>query len=647
MRMTMTLPAPVAQRLALGLMALLLAVATFPRQPGGSRLAVSVGVLVVGGVVCLALARPGTSRVIRTAAALAALPLIAALFHATPEGLRHGTLVVLPLLWLTVRGRPRELLAGSALAALTLVGPLVAGVSSTDSVVQWRQAALWGILAPLVALGAQPAIASARRRTRELESLTNRLASIERSFRTAFAEAPVSQFMCMPDGTLLRVNDALCALTGREREDLLGAEVADLVLAEDYERIDRVLRKTWRRGAGVAPPDRQLEVGLAAHAGEARQVAVNVSLVRDDHGRPLYLLGQLVDVTARRAAAQRRELVARTHSTLQAVTRQVAAGTDPRWHVCEAARALSAGAFAALVEPAPDGQLKSTARAGAAARAAKGTWSPSSPAGIAFRTGEPVLATGLAQHDGVDERRLAHAGIASALFEPIVQDGGPVGVLAVGWTPPAGRVDEDASEAIRLLAAESAALFTHADELRELVERANRDALTGLPNRRMWEEQLPREIARAQAEDRPLCVALMDLDHFKAYNDEHGHPAGDRLLVDAAAAWRARLRRSDMLVRYGGEEFAALLPGCETDQALELLERLRAATPKACTCSVGLVRWDGRESREALVERADRALYMAKRNGRDRTHVSLSRRAGPVARPDGAAPSELAGRHAC
>ncbi len=141
-------------------------------------------------------------------------------------------------------------------------------------------------------------------------------------------------------------------------------------------------------------------------------------------------------------------------------------------------------------------------------------------------------------------------------------------------------------------------------------------------------------------------MAIIDLDHFKAYNDEHGHPAGDRLLVDAAAAWRARLRRGDMLARYGGEEFAAVLPGCETDHALELVERLRAATPSGSTCSIGLVKWDGRESREELVERADRALYVAKRNGRDRSHVSLPRRA-PLVLHEADAPPGVDAQQAC
>jgi diguanylate cyclase (GGDEF)-like protein len=115
-----------------------------------------------------------------------------------------------------------------------------------------------------------------------------------------------------------------------------------------------------------------------------------------------------------------------------------------------------------------------------------------------------------------------------------------------------------------------------------------------------------------------VCVAMIDLDRFKRFNDELGHQAGDRLLKEAAAAWRSELRSTDTLARYGGEEFAALLPGCDPDQGVRLLERLRAATPAGQTCSAGVASWDGTEDAAALVARADAALYEAKSAGRDR-----------------------------
>ena len=155
---------------------------------------------------------------------------------------------------------------------------------------------------------------------------------------------------------------------------------------------------------------------------------------------------------------------------------------------------------------------------------------------------------------------------------------------------------------------------------REVGRLARTDSLTGVPNRRAWDEELPRELARAARSGQPVCVALLDLDHFKQYNDRHGHQAGDRFLKEAAAAWQAVVRKTDTVTRYGGEEFAILLPDCHLDHAMEIAERLRTAQPEG-TCSLGVAQWDGREDVAALVARADRALYAAKDAGRDRVHA--------------------------
>jgi diguanylate cyclase (GGDEF)-like protein len=150
------------------------------------------------------------------------------------------------------------------------------------------------------------------------------------------------------------------------------------------------------------------------------------------------------------------------------------------------------------------------------------------------------------------------------------------------------------------------------------------DGLTGVANRRTWEQELPRELAHAGRSGRPLCVALIDLDHFKAFNDQHGHQAGDRLLKAAAVAWQEQLRNSDLLVRYGGEEFAVLLPDCALQDVPVIADRLLTAQPEG-TCSIGVAAWDGAESAAELVARADRALYAAKEDGRNRWRASPPR----------------------
>jgi diguanylate cyclase (GGDEF)-like protein len=111
---------------------------------------------------------------------------------------------------------------------------------------------------------------------------------------------------------------------------------------------------------------------------------------------------------------------------------------------------------------------------------------------------------------------------------------------------------------------------------------------------------------------------MLDLDRFKAFNDAHGHPAGDRLLADTADAWRPIMRATDTLARYGGEEFAALLPHSDHAGAAAVVERLLAAVPLGQTASAGIAMWDGAESAAALLARADAALYEAKNAGRAR-----------------------------
>jgi diguanylate cyclase (GGDEF)-like protein len=162
------------------------------------------------------------------------------------------------------------------------------------------------------------------------------------------------------------------------------------------------------------------------------------------------------------------------------------------------------------------------------------------------------------------------------------------------------------------------------DQATQLAALAHNDMLTGIPNRRAWELELPREMARVRRHGGRLCVALLDLDHFKRFNDQHGHQGGDRLLKAATAAWRTHIRSTDLLARYGGEEFAVLLRDCGSREAVQVLDSLRAVTPLGQTFSAGVAEWDGQESPERLVGRADVGLYEAKRAGRDRVIVTPS-----------------------
>ncbi|WP_336923778.1 bifunctional diguanylate cyclase/phosphodiesterase [Aquipuribacter sp. SD81] len=155
----------------------------------------------------------------------------------------------------------------------------------------------------------------------------------------------------------------------------------------------------------------------------------------------------------------------------------------------------------------------------------------------------------------------------------------------------------------------------------QLAAVARLDPLTGTPNRRTWDLELSRAVHDADASGEPLCVAMLDVDHFKRWNDTHGHQRGDELLREAATAWTAGLGEGRLLARYGGEEFAVLLPGSDLVAARHAVDRLRALTPHGQTFSAGVARWQPGTEPGAAVAAADQALYQAKRRGRDRVAV--------------------------
>ncbi|MGR6654734.1 GGDEF domain-containing protein [Pseudomonas mosselii] len=160
---------------------------------------------------------------------------------------------------------------------------------------------------------------------------------------------------------------------------------------------------------------------------------------------------------------------------------------------------------------------------------------------------------------------------------------------------------------------------------------ASRDALTGVMNRGAFTEQAQLVLSQAKRDGRSLCLAILDIDHFKRINDSHGHPIGDLALKAFSAVCERQVRRSDLFARFGGEEFVLLLSDTDAQQAFALLERLRTAWSAhrldipggqlQSTVSIGMVRVDGEATFEHWINLADQALYAAKQAGRDRTQV--------------------------
>lgn len=163
---------------------------------------------------------------------------------------------------------------------------------------------------------------------------------------------------------------------------------------------------------------------------------------------------------------------------------------------------------------------------------------------------------------------------------------------------------------------------------RRLEEMATTDKLTGLLNRQALDILFQQSISLARRTGEPLCVVLADLDHFKVVNDQHGHLLGDRALRRAAGILRQNLRASDVVSRWGGEEFLIILKACDLEAATALAEKLRLGfegdaeldglAPEGLTLSLGVTQYAPGESLESLVARADAALYQAKQQGRNR-----------------------------
>lgn len=256
---------------------------------------------------------------------------------------------------------------------------------------------------------------------------------------------------------------------------------------------------------------------------------------------------------------------------------------------------------------------------------------PSSP-------GKPALMEPAAQPDTLPEqlRSLPPASLLRAVLGSQRRSIGDLLLIRVGDLEPFRAADIDVLEAFvqqATLALEGAQLY------QRVHEQATTDPVTGLPNHRSLKERLYEEVARAGRYGRPLCVLMLDLDHFKTFNDTHGHAAGDGALRSVADALSAQTRHGDLVARYGGEEFVVVLPETDAVAGAVLAERLRTAVAAISamadqarsvplTVSIGLASFpEHGDNGDLLLAAADQAMYTAKHTGRDRICLAEERNA--------------------
>ena len=517
-----------------------------------------------------------------------------------------GSLVLLPVIWAALRGRQLEMGFAIVGGALVFAVPqIVIGAPEYPST-GWRVAILTTMVGVVIGV-------SVLRLVERLRTSSTHSATILGAMGEGFA--------LTRNGEIVAVNPALCEMVGMAESQLVGSR-------PPYPFWPPELRAEIEetRRAVVAAGGSEFEVTLMRSDGSRFAASITAASAQLGDGSRAFV-NTIRDATQRRAHEESMRRRADELSAIATVTRAVSHSdpSDARRTICELAIEVTGAHSAALWEADGEGILHNTFMSGRPATdVAIGHDQRENGSRIVWRTGRPLFVAEAEGSPHVDQRIIhAHFGdqplSMSMYFRPISDAGGVRAVLVLLWTPSIGEVPLDAEPVLDVLAAEAALSMQRSELLLQLAELSRTDELTGLPNRRAWEELLDREMRVARRTGLPLSVVMVDLDHFKAYNDHHGHQGGDRLLWLAGHLWRENLRDTDVLARWGGEEFGLLLPACDATSAEQLLARLHELPLDGVTFSAGIAEWDRTSSDEALIGAADAALYAAKRAGRNRT----------------------------
>ena len=459
--------------------------------------------------------------------------------------------------------------------------------------------------------GAVYAVASASTDVTDLEERIDQLGALEQRWRELFDRSPVGIGLTDENERLVAVNPALCVLLGRTEAEVVGHTDTDFNHPDDLGQ-QLAAHARLRSTPGVV----QLEKRYLRPDGTVRWAWLTSTLVSGPDGQT-WRLAHVQDITERRAAEQ---LVVDSEANLTAVAqvvKTISSGRDARQVVVSAAADLARAASVSLIERSEDA---ATLRVSASSDPALvDTVIPfESATADVFFTGRPLFLADPASNRRIVPSLLALSDVRSLYSVPVRSGEEVTAVLTVAWNHRVADLDDRNASVVTLLADQAGVALHQAALLTELRAMAATDPLTGLANRRNWDRAIARMVRSADRSGHPLTVALADLDHFKRYNDEFGHPAGDALLRDFAATVPSAMRADDLVARWGGEEFALALPNCSDSEAVAVLARVLGAVPGQQTCSIGYATWDGVETPDQLLARADAALYDAKHTGRNR-----------------------------
>jgi len=487
----------------------------------------------------------------------------------------------------------------------------------------------------------------------------------EARFRALAEAIPEIVWTAIPGVGLDYCNQRLCDLIGRPLERLLGWHWKDTIHPDDLP----VALMNWEKGHETSAPI-EAEYRYRTAQGDFRWHLVRATPVRDSSGKTVKWFGCSVDIDDQMRHQQVLEDEVKQHTAalfeanlrLETEMRERALAQQElnlqnermvRELTLRSTRATGLAKMAELLQSCSDLKDIFAVVAGMAPKIfpelrgvvlvlnssrdlleIAASWSECQPPATTFSPGDCwALRTGhvhmVATGDSTAECRHVVSGQGAYACLPLMSQGGPIGVVHFQIIAPGAL-----SEAVMLMAnmfAEQVGLSVANLRLREaLRDQSIRDALTGLFNRRYLEGTLEREIRRAVRSEQILGVLILDLDHFKKFNDTYGHDAGDTVLRETAAFLTKSVRAEDIVCRFGGEEFVIILPLADIKATQARAERIRSKIRELAilhqgkavgmvTVSVGVAELpEHGTTPKTLLEAADAALYRAKREGRDR-----------------------------
>lgn len=532
----------------------------------------------------------------------------------------YSVLVLLAVLWVALYGTPRQIGIIVFAVFLGTVVPIVVVGAPVYPPNEWRRLLVLVSLSAMIGWIVNSLVSAVRHEALGAADVARRLQDQTVVTRQVVESASDAIITVDDHGRILELNPAAVRLAARPADDLIGLDAMDTLLAPDiaWRAKDALNELVSGRRAPFG-----IDTEIVRPDGASIPIEAWLSVSGEPSARRVHVFAR--DVTDRRLAETRAQEHLADLDRILAAARTLSNSPDmaeSRQTICAAARTIAGADLAFYFERDPESGAVVTM---ASTETMPGNLEVDQERSLVARyydNHDATFVPDLAADSRGDIDTARKIGVAAAYWQPVRNGDILLGVLVLGWATPNPVLDERARSLLEVLSTQAAGALARGQLVEQLQEMARTDSLTGLLNRRAMTEALERDIAGSRRLSRPMSIAMMDLDHFKAFNDRFGHQAGDRLLVNAARRWTAELRPMDTIARYGGEEFLVLLPGCDVATATVIADRLRDAVPERQTCSVGVAQWNGVESTVSLVARADGALYAAKAAGRDATVVA-------------------------